>query len=348
MREAFNFIRNYLLNGMHAYALFGIYALTISPFVTRFIDFGQRSTFVAIFGFVMLIAEFFALNFKLKMIKMRSEQKRIAYKKETGKDIIPSVGIGVFFGFCMRLVFHAAIIMVSMTALGYPCTERLMSIQGQIVLVVWIFADILAFGYMFVNTGFYTDTPQNRKELIEDLKEDEDWDKANSKLATDVKYFRREIIADIVLQIYTLMLFTCFWKYINDIGIDMLRDSLKAGENPIEAAFRLFPMLFVMIILGLMPMRIAYWIEDSMEAFSKRDKLGMRIVFVIVAIFSCSPAIIKFISLFILRQLDHPDTSSGGYLGYVLSFVLFMILLIMQILLFGKKETIANKNEQVV
>ena len=336
--QIYNFVKNYLLNGMYAYALLGIYSLTVSPFVTRFIDYGEENKFVAIFGFVMLIVEFFALNFKLKMVRMRSEQKRIAYKKETGKDIIPSVGPGVFFGFCMRLVFHVAIVMVGMTALGYTCTEKLMSVPGEVVLIIWVFADICGFIYIYMNTGFYTDPPQNRRDLADDLKDEEDWDKANAILATSPKYFRLEMIADIVLQIYTLMLFTAFWKYINDTGIDMLHTSIKVNESAIEAAFGMFPMLFAMIVLGLMPMRIAYWVEDSMEAFTTREKLGMWIMFFIVAIFSCAPAIIKFIKLFILYLPDNPNEYSVGYIGYLLSIALFIILLIMQILLFGKKK----------
>ena len=338
MRIAFNFIRCYLLNGAYAYALFGVYSLTVSPFVTRFIDYGDKNLFVSIFGFVMLIAEFFALNFKLKMVKMRSEQKRIAYKKETGIDIIPSVTPIVFFAFFMGLVFNAAIIMIAMTALGYNCTEEKMSSQGSIVLVLGIIIEIFAFGYIYVTTGFYTDEPQNKKELADDIKEDEDWDKANAQLSVSDKYFRLEMLSDIVLQVFTLMLFTAFWQYINQMGINILHDALKGNKSALEAAFSLFSMLLAMVILGLMPMRIAYWIEDSMDAFTRREKSGVGILFIIVAVFTCSPAIYKFITLFILGFPASSWEAPMGYGGYLLSIALFLTLLLMQILLFGKKE----------
>lgn len=326
------------MNGVFAYALFGIYALTVAPVVTRFIDFGEKNIFVSIFGFTMLIAEFFALNFKLKMVRLRSEEKRIAYKKETGIDIIPSAGQAVFFGFFMRMVFHVSVIMVCMTALGYECTEEKMSTQGMIVLLIWIFADIGGCLYIYVNSGFYTDPPQNRQDMKDDLKEEDDWDKANLQLASSTSYFRMEIVSDIILQVYALMLFTSFWKYINQTGIEMLHDSLKANESAVEAGFRLFPMLFAMVILGLLPMRIAYWIEDSMEAFTTKEKLGMGITFFIAAVFTCSPAIFKFITLFILRFPADTWQAPLGYSGYLISIGLFLILLFAQILLFGKRS----------
>jgi hypothetical protein len=318
------------------YSLFGIYAITVAPFVTKFITNGERNLFLAIFGFTMLVLEFFALNFKLRMIKMRSEQKRIAYEKETGKEIIPSVGLGVFFGFCMRLVFRAAIIMVSMTALGFECNEEKMSVPGEIATVIGVLVDILSVGYMYVKSQFYTDPPQNRKEFAEDIKDEDDWYKENAELSTSVKYFRYEIIADIILQVFALILFTSFWKYINNSGIEILHNCIKYNKPSDEAFMKMFFMMFAMVVLGLMPMRIAYWIEDSMEAFTTREKTGMWITFFIAAIYTCSPAIIKYISLFILHQPEYQPSSTLA--GYAIAFGSYIAIMIVQIIIYGKKQ----------
>ena len=139
MRANYHIIKNHLLNGVFGYAIFGVYAIAIAPFITQFFDYGEKNIFIGLFGFAMLFAEFFALNFKLKMVRLRSEEKRIAYKKETGIDILPSATPIVFFGLFMRLVFHVAIIMVSMTALGYVATEREMSPEGVIAIMTGFF-----------------------------------------------------------------------------------------------------------------------------------------------------------------------------------------------------------------
>ena len=163
MKDTSSIIKNYLLNGVFAYAIFGVYALTLAPAITDFFEFGKKDIFIAVFGFTMLFAEFFALNFKLKMIRARSEEKRILFKNETGIDIVPSTSPIVFFGVFMRIVFHVGIIMVCMTALGYDCSERMMSAEGQTAIMIGIFLDLGALVYLYYKSDFYTDPPQNKK-----------------------------------------------------------------------------------------------------------------------------------------------------------------------------------------
>jgi hypothetical protein len=260
LNKIYIIIRSYLLNGIYAYALFGFYALLITPYVTKFFDYKEKNLFIGIFGFTMFVLEFFALNVKLKMVRIRAEERRVAYKNETGIDIIPTVGPVIFLQLFMRLTFRIVIVMVSMTALGYPCVKGDMSLkgidmppQGIIVLVIAIFADVCGFAYIYFTSGFFRDPPENKRELIEEMKEDQEWDKTNFPLASSVKYYWEEIISDIILQVYALMLFTSFWKFINQTGIDNLHESILKNDSTTMAAMGLFPMLFFMTLLGLMP-----------------------------------------------------------------------------------------------
>ena len=63
-KDSYLYIRPYLFNGVFSYSLFGIYALTIAPFVGDFVASGEYNPFLSFFGFGMLVAEFFALKFK--------------------------------------------------------------------------------------------------------------------------------------------------------------------------------------------------------------------------------------------------------------------------------------------
>ena len=344
MKETYFIIRNHLLNGVFAYAIFGVFALTISPFITQFFDYGERHYFVGIFGFTMLFAEFFALYFKLKMVRLRSEEKRIVYKRETGKDILPSATPYIYFGFFMRMVFHVAVIMVSMTALGYIADERNMSPQGVIAIMCGFMLDMCGFIYIYFKTDFYTDPPQTRKEFNAEIKEGNDWYNSNKHLLDSKKHFRLELICDLVLQIYALMLFTSFWHYVNQVGIETLSRKLLHNRPALESGMSVVPMLIAVVMLGLMPMRIAYWIEDSMNAITIKEKSGMWLTFFIVAVFSCSPVILKFISMFILRIPETSLEETPWYLGHIMSVGLFLILLIIQILLFGKRDKLTTSN----
>lgn len=338
MKGTYFIIRNYLLNGVFAYAIFGVYALTLAPIITDFFEFGQKNMFIAVFGFIMLFAEFFALNFKLKMVRIRSEEKRILFKKETGKDVVPSTHPIVFFGVFMRIAFHVGIIMVCMTALGYDCSERIMSPQGQIAIMTGILLDIGALIYLYYNSDFYTDPPQNKKTLREEIKECNDWYNANKNLLNSAKHSRMEIICDIILHIYALMLFTSFWKLINETAIGTIHEMILDDRTGFESVVLLFFMLFMVVMIGLMPMRIAYWIEDSMRAYTKKEKMGSWIAFFTVAVFTCSPAIFEFIKIYVIGIRDLSDQPIPYYVGYIMSIILFLILLIIQIILFRNKS----------
>ena len=343
MKETYITLKNYVLNGAFSYALFVLYSLTVSPIITRFIDYGEENYFVSIFGFVVLIAEFFALNFKLTMVKFRTEEKRIAYKKETGFDIVPTITPLVFFAFFMRIVFRMIVVMVSMTALGYVCTEKAMSPQGEVALMIVVILDLLGLTYMYFSSDFYNIPPQNDDELQDTLKEENDWLKANKKLALSEKYFRLEIFSDIVLQVYALMIYTAFWTYINQIGFEKLHESIVINDSAFFAALSIFPRLIILLILGLMPIRIAYWMEDSMEAFTTKEESGMWLAFFIVGLFTCSPTIVKFISFFILHQSELP-LQVPEYVGYLVSIAFFLLLLAVQIFVYGRRKKNAKWN----
>lgn len=338
LKETYYIIKHYLLNGAYAYSLFGLYAITVAPFVSRFIDYGETSIIVGIFGFIMLIAEFFALNFKLKMVRMRVKIKSIAYQRETGIHIMPRISPFMHFQFFMRLLFRVTIVMVSMTALGYPCTEKKMSEAGIIVLMTAFLLDFCGMAYIFIKSGMFNDRPNNKKELIQEIKDDEKWSNENLPLMTSKKYFNREIFSDIILQIYALMLYTSIWKHLNEFGIGKINESLGAEDTAFSAGFGLFLMLLIMATIGLIPIRIAYWIEDAADSFTKREKFGTWFMFFIVAIFTCAPTIINYIRIFIIH-----DRSEAAYLpsegaGLLISLVLFVVILLAQIALFGKKE----------
>ena len=181
----------------------------------------------------MLVAEFFALNFKLKMVHIRSEKKRIAYKKATGIDIIPRPESACLFRLfyenglphCYRHGIY--------DSLGYfiPAQKWICLPKGVIVLCISFFArDLCGLIYIYFNSGFYVDPAENKREWEEELREADVWDRVHLPLAASAKYYWEELISDIVLQVYAFMLFTSFWKYINQTGMEMLQQSL-AGQG---------------------------------------------------------------------------------------------------------------------
>ena len=322
-------MKRYLLNGVYSYALFGLYALTIAPFITSYFDYGKNNFFVAIFGLIMLVLEYFALSFKLQMVRARSEEKRIALKKENGRDILPGLNPVVLYGFFIRLGFRVIILLICIVALGLDTMDKNMSFQSistTWMLTIFFFGDMFGALLIYVNSGLSIGVEKSNTEIEEELIDDEEWDAKNSQMINSVKYFRIEILADIILQVYSIMLFTAFWKYINEYCSNVLIEDKSSQYSAFAAAFTVFPMMIIISLLALTPMRIGYWIEDSMEAFTRKEKTMMWLNFFLACCFTCLPTTINFFSLFVFDVVSPPV-----YISYVFSIVLFLVVLVLQI-----------------
>ena len=338
-------MREYFLNGASSYALFALYALTISPLVTSLIEFHETTAAVGVFGFAMLIAEFFALKYKLKMIRVRTNLKRIAYKKETGIDILPTITPAVFFGFFLRLVFHVGIVMVSMESFGYPCNEKYMSPQGVIVLMTVLLLEIGGVVYLYFYSDFYTDYTENKKVIREEIAEEEEWIAKHAPSAFTESAYRKELIADFVLQIFSCMIFTSFWSYLNQRGINSLIYLHQDHFSAFGAFLAVFLMMIITVSLLLRPMQIAYWIEDSLQAFTVKDKRKGWLIFATVGIFVCSPSLIKWFNLFIIGSGDTSSKAFPDYVGYLISFFVFVFLMFIEIRMMSGKQEITTEDE---
>lgn len=340
-------IEDYSLNRAYSFALFGIYALTISPIANNFFEFGQPNKFIACFGFIMLIAEFIALKFKLGVIRVRTQLKRIEYRKETGKDIIPTISSGVLFGFFARLVFHVSVIMVCMTSLGYECMGNQSSGVGVTVVMIGFGLEMAGIIYLYINYDFYTDIPSTRIQFRREIKEDDEWAHENlSKKLAEYSY-KKETAANIVLHIFSCMLFTSCWHFINQNGIHWLLEFHFHDHSGATAAFfGLFPILFVTVIIGLLPMQISYWIETSMLAFTIKEKKKNWIIFITVGIFVCAPTIIKYFEIFVFH-IESPSTSFPEYAEYLVSLVLFIIILLVEIHFLERNDDPVIENPEI-
>jgi len=304
---------------MYAYVIFGIYAFTISPFIITFFEYGEPNVFIGVFGLTMIVLESFAIHYKLKIVRMRAEEKRIEHKSLTGIEVLPSAGKGIMFGLFMRLIFRMGIVMLSLAALGiFSHVNPESTTTGLFALIIFFFVDVYAFAQIYIKSGIYTDPPVRKEEWNVMVDNANKWMKENYRLSSSKAQYWKELLSDIVLQIYAVMLFTAFWSYINQLGNDIVKNSILESEPLSVAAMKLLPMLISMIILGLIPMRIAYWIEDSLMTFSEKEKYNTWMVFCIACMFTCVPAVLGLITAYSYSARNFISGISAGTLNLIL------------------------------
>lgn len=298
MNKLLLFIREYLFNGLNGFLLFGLYVTFVSPILAGFIAFEEKNNFIAFFGFFMLMVEPFALMEKIKNARIRSALKQQAFRKRTGKDILPRTGRLVLGGFFVRLVLRLSAVEVCITALGLHFNGPKTDPMAIVILISALFIDICSLGYIYMKTDFFRDQAFSKRQLSSQIKAFRKWNEINVADYHSASSYWKEVASDLVLQIYAVMLFTALIDFTNSYGLKNVLNDVASGNPPESSALSLLPLFFFLFLFGLMPIRIAYWIEDSLLAFTLREKVGLWFTFLVVFLFCFVPGIVQYQLIF--------------------------------------------------
>ncbi|MBL4585659.1 MAG: hypothetical protein JKX84_01175 [Flavobacteriales bacterium] len=288
------FIREYLFNGLNGFILFGLYVTFVSPVLSRFIAFEDKNYFIAFFGFFMLGLEPFALLIKIKNARIRAALKQQVYKKQTGIDVMPNTGSLVVNGFLVRLVLRLAVTKVCIMGLGLQFDKQNTDPLAIIILLSVLFIDICSLGYIYMKTDFFQDPVFNKKQFRLRIKAFRKWNEINVPGYHSVSSYWKEFASDIILQVYAIMLFTALIDFTNSFGLNSISKDIQDGYAASSSAISLLPMVFFLFLFGLMPIRIAYWIEDSLLAFTLRERIALWLTFAIVFLFCFVPGFVTY------------------------------------------------------
>jgi hypothetical protein len=100
-------------------------------------------------------------------------------------------------------------------------------------------------------------------------------------------------------------------------------------------------LLFVTVMLGLIPIRIAYWVEDSMTSFSRKERRIMWTIFSIAAIYTCSPFLAEYIAII---GFNAQPNSVPQYIQYLVAASFFLVLLLLQLFWIQKNDRKPNNS----
>lgn len=233
------------------------------------------------------------------MIRLRAEIKRAEHYRITGIYFgAPHISQKMWFPLFMRIGFRLAFVMVSATAIGITATDTKSSGVGVIIILVTTVTEILSVMHFYNNSVLLHNPPSNPKEEMEARRMNEEWRKENIANELHESDSVKELFADIILHLYAFMLYAAFWEYINEFGINMIHRSFRASENAFSAGVSVFMMLAAMVAVGLVPMRLAYWIEESVNAITLKEKRSMWGYFILAILLTCAPSIMEFINIY--------------------------------------------------
>ena len=279
-------------NGFYFNFLFILYYLLLAPLVNKYIMFGEKNLFVALLGIVVYVTEFFAFNFKMRMIRLRTYAEKLRIKKETGKEInFPAPGCVLNYAVVIRFLFRIGFIMVAMMAFSFDPSQENSNPFFIVILVTVILFEVGVLVYTYSESG-----------MLEDISEDEadkkDWIAKYLPKFRTPEYLQKEFFSDIVLHFYAFMLITAFWNPINESGQQIINQTAPLGDGALYTGIILFFMYLILAFISLPAIRLAYWVEESTMALTTKDKWKLRGSFLLTAAVVASPVIQEYCKVY--------------------------------------------------
>jgi len=287
-------------NGFYFNILFACYYFLLAPFVSDYVFFGKRNFLVAIFGLIIYVAELFSFNFKTKIIRLRANETRLRMKKETGKEYeIPQPGCVISYGVVSRMLFRIGFIMLAMSGFGYEPEQEDPSPFFIAILVSAVLFECGVLAYTYAESGVFGSTAQDDEwDKDKEKKAKQKWLKKNMPKLNTEEYKKKEILSDVVLHLYAFMLFTAFWNPINNANIQYVQESFSSGNSALVTGCLLVFIYFLMTLLALPPIRLAYWVEESVQALTSKDKWKLWGSFLFASLVVASPGIQEFVKVY--------------------------------------------------
>ena len=226
------------------------------------------------------------------VIRLRAEHMRIQLREQVNeKTRLPSVGAVVWIGIVFRMFMRAAMLSISIAALRETSIQVYdMKSGGLSLWFLFLFPEFALTVYLMVTSNFFNPYPYKQFEIEKEIRDSDKWADRELNKPHD-GFILKELLSDIVLQIYSFMLFTALWDMINRTAIKMTENSFKAGHSAFDAGLNVFAMLFFLVIFALPALRLAYWIEGYATAFNDKDRWRTRLTFVIAAVVTIAPTI---------------------------------------------------------
>lgn len=220
--------------------------------------------------------------------------------KKTGEPLEP--GCMVFYAYLMRMVFRIVLGIIMILGFGGSrITEEMNSVQIGFLIAIVLF-EVFVFCYTLFESHIF--------ELPGEKDSEKDREKAwENEVRWRTKVFRelplkntpvKEFVASLLLFFMAVAATQLFWKEINGEFIDFILRTEKNRESASFAVITVLLSCFVLCLFFLMPVRLAFWIEEKIKASTLKKKRKYRLSLLFAGLSICSPSIVQLIRSFLL------------------------------------------------
>ncbi|MES2837599.1 MAG: hypothetical protein V4667_08750 [Bacteroidota bacterium] len=279
--------------------------LSIASFMLfRNVNFVSLSSnaFVAILLLLIYIADFWAFLFKLKIAKIRVLHKLTSGNPHVKIAMGREPGGLVFYAFLMRLVFRFALVLVIITAFGGDFEKEEVSTFQIILMICVTLFELFNMLYSIFETHIYKllgEDAETKKDIDDYWESEKKWRSKNYPLAHNKNSVFKENIASAILLITAILVTNLVWTSFNNQFIEFIISSANNNDSAIATSLIVIISLSLLCLFFLMPIRLAFWIEEKMKIEKKTDKIRYRFSLFFAGISICTPSLIQLLKSFI-------------------------------------------------
>lgn len=258
---------------------------------------------VAFCSFLLYFAEFWAFLFKLKIARIRELVHTTKGNPNLEMDAGSEPGCMMVYAFLMRFVFRIVLGMIPVLVLGEGIDKDMNNIQITFMVIIVLF-ELFNMMYSIYETHIFKLTgedPDTEKDTRNFWENEKKWRAKNYPLINQVNTKNKEIVATLVLLVVAFITTHFLWGAMNNEFIDFIIRTKTNHESALFTTLSVSISCFVLCLFFLMPVRLAFWIEEKMKADEPIELKRYRLSLIFAGFSICSPSLTQLFVSFVLN-----------------------------------------------
>lgn len=258
---------------------------------------------IAICSFFLYVAEFWAFLFKLKIARIRELVHTTKGNPNLELDLGSEPGCMMVYAFLLRFVFRIVLGMIPVLALGEGIDKDMNNIQIVFMIIIVLF-ELFNMMYSMYDTHIFKLTGEydvTEEEIKETWDKEKAWRTKNYPLLANEQAQKKEMLATIILLLMAFVTTHFLWGSMNNEFIDFIIRTKTNHESVLFATLSVTISCFVLCLFFLMPVRLAFWIEEKMKADEAIELKRYRLSLIFAGFSICSPSLIQLFVSFVLN-----------------------------------------------
>jgi len=290
------------MNSIQFNIILGIFSL-VSFFLSKLMtSIAIPLYLVAFCSFLLYLAEFWAFLYKLKIARIRELILTTKGNPNLEIDGGSEPGCMMVYAFLMRFVFRIVLGMIPVLVLGEGIDKDMNNVQIICMIIIVLF-ELFNMMYSMYETHIFKLTgedPDSEEDIRNFWKKEKKWRTNNFPLLKQVGTKNKEMIATIILLLMAFITTHFLWGSMNNEFKDFIIRTKTNHESVLFAVLSVTISCFLLCLFFLMPVRLAFWIEEKMKADQAIELKRYRLSLIFAGVSICSPSLIQLFVSFVL------------------------------------------------